>query len=55
MSCRCHASDLYASLVDCPKCGHRSFEVLGDWGGCERRKCGYERIDRAEPEQLTLI
>lgn len=40
--CRCHQSHVYASLLRCPRCGHRS---LDPGIGCERRKCGYE-----EPE-----
>lgn len=42
MSCRCHSSAIYARLYECPKCGHRSLDRVGDWEGCERRKCGYQ-------------
>jgi hypothetical protein len=52
--CKCHSSDLYASLDTCPKCGHKSLDVVKEWidgkvlkityEGCERRKCGYERV-----------
>lgn len=44
MTCRCHADDsLYGGLLDCPRCGHRSYEQMpSGWGACERRKYGYE-------------
>jgi hypothetical protein len=47
MTCKCHSDMLYASLRDCPKCGHRSFDALTTWGGCERKRCGYETKDQA--------
>lgn len=40
--CRCHPADMYAGLIECPKCHHWSYEPMGDYGACERRKCGYE-------------
>lgn len=42
--CRCHASELYLSLVKCPACGHNSLDRLPGWEGCERRACGYQRV-----------
>lgn len=38
--CRCHSSDLYAGLVECPWCRHRSFDLIA--GSCERKKCALE-------------
>lgn len=46
MTCSCHAGDLYASLIDCPGCGHRSLEALPTWAGCERRRCGWQTESR---------
>lgn len=44
--CRCHSDgSIYGSLYVCPRCGHRSFDwspLTPSWGGCERRRCGYE-------------
>ena len=53
--CRCHASDLYAGLLRCPGCGHRSYDPIAQ--SCERRRCGYEGPpdpDRPEQERLEL-
>jgi hypothetical protein len=48
--CRCHSDEsLYGSLATCPRCKHRSYDGVpgsGEWGGCERRKCGYEELPR---------
>jgi hypothetical protein len=63
--CRCHSSDLYAGLVRCPSCGHRSFDAY-TWlprepgqpieGSCERRRCGYEgTLPPPAPEQGQLL
>jgi hypothetical protein len=38
--CKCHSSDLYATLIECPRCRHWSYDRWA--GSCERRKCGYE-------------
>jgi hypothetical protein len=43
--CRCHSSELYLSLVECPACGHWSLDRLPGWEGCERRACGYQKCD----------
>lgn len=43
VTCRCHASSLYAGLWDCPRCHHKSLDRVGAWEGCERRACGYEQ------------
>ena len=51
MTCRCHAGPLYATLHDCPRCGHRSLDHVGGWVGCERRACGYQN---SADEQLQL-
>jgi hypothetical protein len=48
--CRCHASDLYASLLRCPGCGHRSYDPIA--GSCERRACAYEGPPAAEQGSL---
>lgn len=45
-----HSSHVYASLVNCPKCGHRSFDPWAE--SCERRKCGYEVITQ-EAERIV--
>lgn len=45
MSCKCHSGILYWSLVECPECGHSSLDRVGNWEGCERRACGYQRVD----------
>lgn len=51
MTCRCHSSALYAGLVDCPRCAHRSFDPWCD--ACERRKCGYVKPgDEATPKPV---
>lgn len=42
--CRCHSDLIYASLVRCPKCNHWTLDRVGNWEGCERRACGYERV-----------
>lgn len=53
--CACHPVDVYGNTVECPRCHHWSFDDLGTWAGCERRKCGYE-VTRPQPlpEQATL-
>lgn len=43
--CRCHSGPLYASLDRCPVCGHNSLDRVGDWEGCERRNCGYQKTE----------
>jgi hypothetical protein len=45
MTCRCHSSDLYRGLIDCPKCGHRSYDP---GVGCERRACGHVESAKSE-------
>lgn len=48
--CRCHASDLYASLPRCPGCGHRSYDP---WArSCEWRACAYEGRPASEQGRL---
>jgi len=42
VTCRCHSDrSLYGGLVDCPACGHRSFDP---GVGCERRNCGHTPV-----------
>jgi len=41
--CSCHSSDLYSTLIECPKCSHNSFDTIA--GSCERRKCGLEFVN----------
>lgn len=46
VTCRCHSDrSVYGGLVDCPACGHRSYDP---GVGCERRRCGW-----APPEDTT--
>ena len=52
MSCRCHASDLYATLTVCPHCGHRSYDPVAE--ACERRSCGHVgEVDTTRTEEET--
>jgi len=54
VSCRCHASDLYAGLLRCPGCGHRSYDPIAQ--SCERRRCAYEGPpDPDQTEQGRLL
>lgn len=46
MPCSCHSDLMYASLIDCPGCGHKSLDVGKTWAGCERRKCGWQTESR---------
>ncbi len=48
--CKCHPRDMYLTCVECPKCGHWSYEPMGDYGACERRKCAYEWWAKDEPQ-----
>lgn len=50
MSCRCHSSTLYASLIVCPQCGHTSYD---EGVGCERRACGYQPERGTTPRPQT--
>lgn len=52
MTCRCHSSDLYASLYDCPSCGHHSLDIGKTWAGCERRRCGWQTESRRSYRKL---
>ena len=50
-ACRCHASQLYDGLLECPGCHHRSYDP---WcNSCERHQCGYVGLRTAGPEQAT--
>lgn len=51
--CRCHSSELYRGLVECPACGHNSLDRLPGWEGCERRACGYQRTIKSESGPMT--
>lgn len=42
VKCRCHSSEMYATLSRCYGCGHWSMDDMGTYKACERRKCGYE-------------
>ncbi len=42
--CSCHSDHMYDMLDVCPTCGHWSLDRVKDWEGCERRRCGYERV-----------
>jgi hypothetical protein len=53
MSCRCHSGLLYASLTECPSCGHDSLDRLPGWEGCERRACGYQRSLEHESARIV--
>jgi hypothetical protein len=56
VTCKCHSGLLYASLVTCPKCGHGSLDRIGNWEGCERRRCGYEHVyDGTAPAETHVM
>jgi hypothetical protein len=52
MTCKCHSDLMYASLYDCPACGHRSLDIVKTWAGCERKKCGWQTEDRRSYRKL---
>jgi hypothetical protein len=52
MTCSCHSDLMYASLYDCPACGHRSLDIGKTWAGCERRKCGWQTEGRRSYRKL---
>jgi hypothetical protein len=52
MTCRCHSGLLYASLRDCPACGHHSLDILKTWAGCERKACGWQTESRRSYRNL---
>jgi hypothetical protein len=53
VTCRCHSGPLYASLYDCPSCGHHSLEALETWAGCERKACGWQTTSRRSYRLLS--
>jgi hypothetical protein len=52
VGCRCHSDPIYASLRDCPTCGHRSLDIGSGWAGCERKACGWQTEDRRSYRRL---
>jgi hypothetical protein len=42
VTCSCHQDLIYASLRECPECGHKSLDICGSYAGCERKRCGWE-------------